>query len=365
MVTDDIYPAHCRGVVRLSRKLESQKAREMYIQGREVPPHLTGELVAYTGPRTHAALAQTFAEHGYVLLRGALSTTQVQAAAAEVFGRLAAEGEICQPALDRQWTGGSNRAERNPNLGTFWQNVCEGPRLRDVSHGTEMRGIVSALYGEPCRPFDLMYMRPTIKGEGTALHADFTFFAADPRDEKMVNAWIPFSDVPVSEGPLVVVEKSHSITEIAGPLRDIEFVDKETGGSAADADRMTQVAYRANPVLAECHPIEFAEHYRTRLLTTAFQPGDVIIISMFLIHGACDHIGGSGSERTVRLSVDIRFQPEAHPTDDIRWFGRNPRNSTGGGYGGMSGAKPLGVVVPADRMEGEQGESESGGAAKL
>jgi hypothetical protein len=40
-------------------------------------------------------------------------------------------------------------------------------------------------------------MRPTLPGEGTALHADYTFFAAHPRDELMVNAWIPLCAVPV------------------------------------------------------------------------------------------------------------------------------------------------------------------------
>ena len=37
----------------------------------------------------------------------------------------------------------------------------------------------------------------------------------------------------------------------------------------------------------------------------------------------------AGSEATVRLSVDVRYQPEAHPTDDARFFGVRPSNSTG------------------------------------
>jgi hypothetical protein len=58
---------------------------------------------------------------------------------------------------------------------------------------------------------------------------------------------------------------------------------------------------------------------------------------MTLMHGALDHHQPEGR---VRLSCDIRFQPEADPMDP-RYFGPNPGGTTGAGYGELNGAKPL------------------------
>ena len=65
------------------------------------------------------------------------------------------------------------------------------------------------------------------------------------------------------------------------------------------------------------HPIDFAEKHGVRLLTTSFEPGDVVLLSMLILHGACDHTDAAGR---LRLSCDIRYQPAAHPTDDSRFF---------------------------------------------
>ena len=95
------------------------------------------------------------------------------------------------------------------------------------------------------------------------------------------------------------------------------------------------------------HPIEFARKHGVRLLTAAFRPGDVILLSMLVLHGACDHTSDEG---LLRLSCDVRYQPAVFPTDDGRFFGASPRNSTGGGYGDMSGAQPLNTrMLAADR----------------
>ena len=50
----------------------------------------------------------------------------------------------------------------------------------------------------------------------------------------------------VDEGPLLVIENTHAIPELVSPLVEIEYVDKATGGSPEDADRMTEIAYRAH-----------------------------------------------------------------------------------------------------------------------
>lgn len=216
----------------------------MRVGGCEVPWELCGELVAHDGPLTHAALSRTLETHGYLLLRGALPTHHVEAAATEVFSRLQAEDEVEPPPRQRVATGRSARRANHPDLNAFWQGVCEGPALRRVSHGAELGDAIGATMGEAARPFDLMYLRPTPRGEGTPPHADFTFFATSPKDTAMLNAWVPFTPIAIDEGPLMVIERTHAIPELTRPLTEIEYVSKETGGSPADADRMTEIAYR-------------------------------------------------------------------------------------------------------------------------
>jgi hypothetical protein len=127
-----------------------------------------------------------------VLIRSALPVTDVEAASREVFCALQAEGEVEPPPRQRVATGRSSRRDNHPDLGAFWQGVCDGPALRRVSHGPELGEICSETMGEAARPFDLMYLRPTSQGEGTAPHAGFTFFATSPKDTAMLNAWVPY-----------------------------------------------------------------------------------------------------------------------------------------------------------------------------
>ena len=216
----------------------------MRVGGRQVPRELCGELVAHDGPLTHAAISRTLESHGYVLLRGVLPVPLVEAAATEVFTALQGEDEVEPPPRQRIITGRSNRKANHPDLGDFWQGVCEGPALRRVSHGTELREVVSATMGEAARPFDLMYLRPTPPGEGTPPHADFTFFATCRADIDMLNAWVPYTPIALDEGPLMVIERTHAMPELVTKLTEIDYVSKETGGSLADADRMTEIAYR-------------------------------------------------------------------------------------------------------------------------
>jgi len=55
-----------------------------------------------------------------------------------------------------------------------------------------------------------------------------------------------------------------------------------------------------------------------RLLTADFRAGDVLLFSVFLVHGSLDN-----RSDTIRLSSDSRYQSAAEPADH-RWIGPNP-----------------------------------------
>jgi ectoine hydroxylase-related dioxygenase (phytanoyl-CoA dioxygenase family) len=299
------------------------------IQERSIPNELLGPLKEYSGSLDDGAdFQRCLAEDGYLLMRAALNADEVLTARAEVFGRLHDVGEITSPAVEGIATGGSRRREIVGDLGEFWQSVSKGAALRHVSHGSRLREILSAILGETARPHDLMYLRPTAPGRSTALHYDYPFFAG--RSERILTTWIPLGDVPVCEGPLVLVEGSNRFFDLVDPIRNVDYT----------ADRSNAVVQQAAyDGQNKTDPLTLVRDRSTRLLTADFQAGDLVVFSGFTMHGSLDNHSPPGR---VRLSVDVRFQPAADPADDERYFGLHPTGSKGGGYGDMRGAKPLG-----------------------
>lgn len=298
------------------------------IQGVEIPTERFGHLADFPGSASDTALLkQHLNDHGYVLLRDVLDVDLVTAARSEVFGRLAEQGEIADPPGGGVATGTSRRIDPADDDGAFWTSVSEGEALRRLTHGPGMMAIMQATLEEPARAFDLIYLRPTCVGKATAMHYDYPFFAGSA--QPMFNAWIPVGDVPIQDGPLVLVEGSHRFDDLIAPFLSIDY--------AADrSDSVVQQAAYAGS--GQSDPIHLIEDRDTRLLTADFRAGDMLIISMFILHGSLDNVSPTNR---VRLSCDVRYQPASQPADDGRYFGAIPSGSKGGGYGDMRGAQPL------------------------
>ncbi len=296
------------------------------IQGRPVPSNLLGQLheTSLTDAREHQRVLE---RAGYLFFRDVLDKREIAAARAEVFERLAAVGEITSPAQDGIATGESGRREMAPDLGAFWKSVSEGPLLRHVSHGPRLGGIMTAVFGEPARSHDLMYLRPTAVGNATRPHYDYPFFAG--RSDRIYAAWVPLGAVPVSDGPLMIVEGSNRFSDLIDPIRNVDY----------GADRSNEVVQKAayERVNAD-HPVDLAEKRGSRLLTADFHAGDLVVFTGFTLHGSFDNRSPVGR---VRLSFDVRFQPESHAADDPRYFGPEPVGTKGAGYADMRAAQPL------------------------
>jgi len=295
------------------------QASECLAQGRSIPAALIGELRdSPDGLTDPAERQQRLREDGYLLLRGVLDRDDVTAARVEVFERLVAVGEIRPPAAAGIATGESRRAETVGDLGAFWKSVSEGPALRRVSHGARLNAIVAAIVGAPVRPHDYMFLRAGAVGRATGLHFDYPFFTRTT--EKVYTVWIPLGDVPVTDGPLVVVEGSNRFTDLHDAMRGFDV--------ARDTARKAQITTDLP---------SFAASRGCRLLTTGFHAGDICVFGMFTLHGSLDN---HSAINRVRLSCDVRYQPAAEPLDE-RYFGPNPGGTTGAGYGELNGAKPL------------------------
>ncbi len=291
-----------------------------------VSPEMLAPLVDATSHLSEPVrLRQAFADEGYVLLRDVLDHDEVNAARREVFDRLAEVEEIRSPTELGIATGTSRRCEIAGDLGSYWKSVSEGPALRRVTHGPRLQDLAARIFDEPARPHDYLFLRPAPIGNATNLHYDFPFFAGGA--SRIVTCWIPLGEIPVCDGPLVVVEHSHRFTDLIEPILAAQLGSFEAAQEAA---------YQSNAT----DTLEFTHSRHTRLLTTHFQPGDLIIFGGFTMHGSLDN---HSPRNRVRLSVDVRYQPAAEPATDPRFFGPNPIGAKGGSYGEQKAAQPLGT----------------------
>jgi hypothetical protein len=289
------------------------------VHGKPVPAEVLGEFRDSTALMVDSSALQTrLAEDGYVFLRGVIAPSSIAMARQEVFCRLADVGEIAEPPRNGIFTRQSDRAARYPDSGSFWQSVSEGPALRRATHGPEIQYVLDTIFGEPARGYDFIFLRPGVVGRFTFLHYDFPFFSRGTKN--VVTAWTALGDIPTAEGPLFVLENSHRFDDLLEPVQQIDYNSKDS----------PQVQMMGDAV-------EFARSRGSTLLTTNFEPGDVILFSMTTMHGSFDNC--SPVNRT-RLSVDVRWQPASEAVDD-RYFGGNPAGTTGAGYGELNGAKPL------------------------
>ncbi len=265
-----------------------------------------------------AELRLRLKDDGYLFLRDVLDREDIAAARHEVFGRLAEVGEIREPVANGIATGHSRRRELFPDPGVFWKSVCEGACLRNITHGQRLRQIQGLLFDEPAVALDYIALRAAARGKSTGLHFDGPYFTR--HHDRVHTSWIPLGEVPTGEGPLVVVEGSTRFDDLIREFADLDF--------AKDPNRRADI---------EEDFAAFATSRGARLLTTHFHPGDVLVFGMTTLHGTLDNV--SPVDR-VRLSVDVRYQPESAPRDD-RYFGPDPRGRSGGGYGELNGARPL------------------------
>ena len=290
-------------------------------QGTVLAEDVRGELLESSELRDDPhRLRERLAGEGYLFLRGVVDREIVLAAREEVFGRLAGVGEIESPAVEGIATGSSQRREREPDLGAFWRSVSQGVLLRSASHGTQMQAVMDQLLGEPAQAHDYIFLRPGVVGRSTSLHYDHPFFARG--SDRVYTAWLALGDIPIEEGPLMLLEGSSRYADLIEQVRGIDY----------DSAKSPTVQVLSDTV-------EFARQRGSRLLASPFAAGDLIVFDMFTMHGSLDNHSPRGR---VRLSCDVRWQPASDPLDP-RYQGEDPPGTTGAGYGELNGAKPLDV----------------------
>ena len=125
--------------------------------------------------------------------------------------------------------------------------------------------------------------------------------------------WVPYSDIPLSVGGLLVLENSHRLEELHqtyGRL-DVDSICQTSQNQTAFE------GFEASGAISNDFLV-LQKRYGGRWLSADFRAGDALIFGMRTIHGSLDN----GSDQ-IRISSDSRYQLASEPIDE-RWVGDDP-----------------------------------------
>jgi hypothetical protein len=252
-----------------------------------------------------SALRQRMADDGYLLLRGYLDRDLVLASRRELAQKLLDVGLIdpSRPLIDAIYSG-SNARLAEIDRKAFAKDLRTGPALREVVQRGRMIQFFGEFLGGEVRSLNYVWVRNVRVGSATGCHIDWVYMGRGTRN--LYTSWTPMGDVPLSDGPLAILEGSHQLEEL-----------QQTYGKL-DVDRDKEHPYVGGWLSKDAPHVR--DTYGGRWLTTEFEAGDVLVFGMFLVHCSLDN---HSPENRIRLSTDTRYQLASEPADE-RWVGEDP-----------------------------------------
>lgn len=252
-----------------------------------------------------AALRARIQEDGYLLLRRFLDRDLVLAARQELVEKLDSVGLIDRryPLVEAIYSGNNNQLGAIDRR-AFAKNLRNGPALQEVLRQGRIISFFEAFLGGSVRSFDYIWVRNVRVGAATGCHIDWVYMGRGTRN--LYTTWTPMGSVPLVEGPLAILEGSHRIEEL-----------QNTYG-AIDVDRDKDHGYIGGWLTKDVTSVQ--KRYGGRWLTTEFEPGDILVFGMFLLHCSLDN---KSPINRIRLSTDTRYQLASEPADE-RWIGEEP-----------------------------------------
>lgn len=245
-----------------------------------------------------AAMRARLAEDGFVLIRGFHDRDDVLAARRDILTIMAKEGR-----LDPQAPLEEGIAHPDPKeLATSsvrGRERLKTDSLQRVVYSERVMTFFGRLFGRQATSYNFQWLRTAGPGAASGIHADVVYMGRGSHN--LVTCWTPFGHITPEMGPLVVCERSHTWRPVI----------ETYGRSDVDRDR-TQGLFTNDPA-------ELVDRFGGRWVTTTFEPGDVVLVSIYNLHGSLTNMSNK-----YRISCDTRYQPADEPIDD-RWAGAKPR----------------------------------------
>ena len=244
-----------------------------------------------------SALQKRFAEEGYLYIPGFFDRSLVQTARTEFLTRIGIYGGL-DPAFPKE-DGIPSGHLSVPRGGLLNQNDA----LRNVVFSGKLMKFYSRFLEGESRHYDHIWTRVISPGHGTNPHCDLVYMGRGTH--KVMTAWIPYGDVSLELGGLIVLEKSHLQQK---RLRKYLEID-------ADTFCTNRNAYKYPGAQLSTNPVSLREKLGGRWLTTSFKMGDLLTFGMTTVHASLDN-----STKAYRISSDTRYQLASEPIDP-RWVG--------------------------------------------
>lgn len=244
------------------------------------------------------ALRERMAEDGYLFIRGLIDREKVLSARRTILEHMDEQRTLSpnQPILEGIMPRGGKQAHVIGKRG-----ISHHADIRSVLEGEELFSFWTRYYGEPVRTFDYKWLRAVANEEFTGCHYDVVYMGRGSR--RLHTCWLPFGDLPVTNGTLSVCVGSHNLPGFA-KLR-------ETYGNM-DVDRDLVDGWFSG------NPREITEKFGGYWATTNFRAGDVLMFGLYTMHASTTNV----TDRW-RISCDVRYQPEVDSVDE-RWIGETP-----------------------------------------
>ena len=245
------------------------------------------------------ALRDRLAQEGYLYLPGFFPREEIEAARAEILRRLNTHGGLDSGhPIEHAIPSGKLSIPRGGL-------VAGNETLRNVVFSGRLMQFYARLLGGECRHYDHIWTRVVAPGRGTPPHCDLVYMGRGTHD--VMTAWIPYVDVSLELGGLMMLEKSHLQQNRLRKYLELDV----------DAYCSNHGPYKHKGGELSSNPATLREKMGGRWLSTAFQMGDLVAFGMKIVHASLDN-----SAHSYRLSTDTRYQLASEPIDP-RWVGED------------------------------------------
>jgi hypothetical protein len=236
--------------------------------------------------------------------------------------RLAAAGH-----LDPRYPASAMKAHPDTTVKFMPDLAKDNPKLQRLLYGGRMMDFFGLFLGGPVRHYDFTWVRAVSPGRGTPTHMDVVYMGRGTKS--LYTAWTPLGDVPLTTGGLLLLERSHRhqrLNEGYGSKDVDTYCENKVGEGYT---RMGGGGNIRDGGWLSDNPVKLQRNLGGRWLTADYRAGDLLVFTVFLVHGSLDN----GSDE-VRLSTDTRYQLASEPVDE-RWVGEEPIGHGPAGKKGM------------------------------
>jgi len=193
--------------------------------------------------------------------------------------------------------------------------VAHAKPILDVVDSKQTMRFYEIFLGGPVITFDKRWLRCMAKGGHNHFHYDTVYVGRGTQNRYTM--WSALTDIGLENGPLVICLDSHQHDKI-----------KSTYGATDMDSDLTDAVFSTNPR-------EMVDKFGFTLATAHFQPGDVVIFGLFMMHSSAPN-----RSHRYRISIDTRYQLANEEKDD-RFFFREDGSWLGNFYNKGVKYKPM------------------------